>query len=818
VPEPSVSARTAGAGPNAGPAIRCYRPSVASLRQVRQELIDDPNLTGAAFCRTYSAAADRWLTELFGEATGGHAHGIALLAVGGYGRSELCPYSDLDVVLVHRDRRDVSAVADRLWYPVWDEGIPLDHSVRSQREVLEAAAADLRVALGLLDARVVCGDEHVAETVIREATEQWQRQRPAWLGTLGDQVAARHAAAGDVAFLLEPDLKEAHGGLRDAGALRAVMLALPDLADYVDATAVTDAERVLTRIRIELHRRAGRELNRLLLQEQDEIATALTAGDADRLMTDVAHAGRTIAWEGDDAWRRCRLQLASGRGRSERGRSGRRRLRARHGNVGGPAAVVESRRRGTGILDGEVVLLDESSVADDPELALRLALTAAERNLPISRSALNLLGRKAPAPPSPWPVTTRALFVDLLATGSPAIAAIEALEQRGLFSRYLPEWSSVRNKPQRNAYHRFTVDRHLLEATALAAGLVDRAARPDLLLVGTLLHDIGKGFPGDHTEVGVQLVPQIATRMGFPPDDVTVLTSLVRLHLLLPDMATRRDLSDPATVERVASEVGSRSTLDLLAAMVEADSQATGPSAWGSWKAGLLRELVDRTCQVLEGRRPVAPTTWLTEEHRVMMATVREHGQPALALEDPTLSVIAPDRPGLLSAVAGVLALHGLDVRAASVDGEDGIAVEIFTVEPARGRWPSTVGLAEDLSAVLAGTLPLEERLAERARTYRADLQAVPPHLVATQVTIDNDASEHATVIEVRAADVIGQLHRITGALFSCGVDVVSAHVSTFGPAVVDAFYVRGPDGEKITDQAALSRIEQALGAGVVDN
>lgn len=798
----------------AGPVIRWYRPSVASLRQVRQELIDDVRLTGMAFCRDYSAAADAWLTGLFDQASDGHHRGLALLAVGGYGRSELCPYSDLDVVLVHRDRRDVSAVADRLWYPIWDEGIALDHSVRSQRDVLEAAAADLRVALGLLDARTVCGDAHVGETVVRETAEQWQRQRPARLGQLGDQVAERHASAGDVAFLLEPDLKESHGGLRDAGALRAVMLAFPDLADYVDATAVNDAEQALTRIRIELHRRAGRELNRLLLQEQDEIAAALTAGDADRLMTEVAHAGRTIAWEADDAWRRCRVQL-SGLERSGPWWSARGRSRDRHHHTGVLTPAEGSHRRGTGILDGEVVLLDDAAVTDDPELGLRLALTAAEHNLPISRSALNLLGRKAPAPSAPWPASTRALFVDLLAAGPPAIAAIEALEQRGLFSRYLPEWSDVRNKPQRNAYHRFTVDRHLLEATALAAGLTGRVSRPDLLLVGTLLHDIGKGRPGDHTDVGVRIVPGIAARMGFPPDDVAVLTSLVRLHLLLPDMATRRDLSDPATTERVAGEVGSRPTLDLLAAMVEADSRATGPSAWGSWKAGLLRELVDRTTLVLEGRRPPAPTTWLTEEHRVMMATVREHGQPALALDDPTLSVIAPDRPGLLSAVAGVLALHGLDVRAASVDGEDGIAVEIFTVEPARGRWPSMVGLAEDVSGVLAGSLRLEERLAERARTYRSDLQAVPPHLVATRVAIDNGASEHATVVEVRAADVIGQLHRITGALFSCEVDVVSAHVSTFGPAVVDAFYVRGPDGGKISDRASLSRIEQAIVAAV---
>jgi [protein-PII] uridylyltransferase len=186
-----------------------------------------------------------------------------------------------------------------------------------------------------------------------------------------------------------------------------------------------------------------------------------------------------------------------------------------------------------------------------------------------------------------------------------------------------------------------------------------------------------------------------------------------------------------------------------------------------------------------------------------------------LTIDDPALTVVAPDRPGLFAQVAGILALHGLNVRTADVAGEDGVAVEAFTVEPSRGRWPQASRLTDDLVAAVNGTLSLTERLAERARAYRTEKRPVAPHHVATEISVDNAASASATVIEVRAEDVVGQLHRITQALFDCGLDVISAKVNTFGAAVVDAFYVRGPDGEKVTDSDLLSAVDNAVRAGV---
>ena len=710
---------------------------------------------------------------------------MALVAVGGYGRGELCPFSDLDVVIIHKGRKNISDIAERIWYPVWDQGIALDHSVRKPHEALDMAADDLRVTLGLLDARVICGEPKVAEPVLRGARERWIRQKPPWLGELAEKVAERHASNGDVGFLLEPDLKESHGGLRDIGALIAMMQAVPVLADFVDTVALERARSVLTATRVELQRRAGRELNKLLLQEQEQVANALGMVDADELMYEVATAGRTVAWECDDAWRRrgawSRAQDTGGRWRRDRGRSDE------------PGVLDLADEAGITVANDEAVLLDDADVTGDITLTLRLAAVAAERNLPISRDALIRLGRRAPDVVTPWPDELRDTLVRVLSAGPTAIPALEALDQRRLFERYLPEWATVRNKPQRNPYHRFTVDRHLLEATANSATMAHRVERVDLLLLGTLLHDIGKGYPGDHTDVGMVVAADIAARMGLPPADVATIVTMVRLHLLLPDTATRRDLDDPATAQKVADEVGDRPTLDLLAVMVEADSLATGPSAWGTWKAGLLADLVERASLLLAGEPVAPPAPLITEDLQVVMDTVRRHGVPALSIEAPLVTVVAPDRSGLLAEVTGVLALHGLNVRSAVVAGEHGVAVETFTVEPDRGRWPATAKLSNDLAAVMAGTLDVDRQLAARAHTYRNATRAQAAQLVSTQVTFDNNASAGATVVEVRAEDIVGQLHRITRALAECHLDVSSAKVSTFGSAVVDAFYVRVP-------------------------
>ena len=762
---------------------------------------------GQEFCRRYAAEADAWLSGLAEQAAGDAHRHLALVAVGGYGRSSLCPYSDLDVVLVHNGHRDIAKVADAIWYPVWDEGVHLDHSVRRPSEVITAASEDVRVALGLLDARLVWGEPGIVEPLLEKARAAWRDRLGArYLPLLKEQMAGRRATAGDVAFLLEPDLKESHGGLRDVSVLRAISAFAPLLADYADLASVEGATALLTDIRVELHRLAQREHDKLLLQDQDQVAAALAFEDADALMLAVSTAGRQIAWVSDDVWRRRRLWDPSPEPK--------RRFRRSTVHQGTDHVLTDLGPDMTEV-HGEIALTPLAPVSDDTSLPLRLAATAARVDRPIAKASLHRLADRMPPAGDPWSEETRAAFVELLGLGRPAIDKIESLDQHGLFVRLIPEWAAVRNKPQRNAYHTYTVDRHLLEAVALAAGLTDTVERPDLLLVGTLLHDIGKGFPGDHTTVGIEVVDRIGTRMGFDKDDVAVLVDLVRYHLLLPDTATRRDLDDPTTIAKVAQAAGNRLTLHLLAALTEADSKATGPSAWGAWKAGLVADLVERTDHVLQGEtRPPAPDH-IVESNRELMAEVRATGLPSVSLRPPHVIVAAPDRPGLFSSVAGALALNGMDVRAANISGEEGVAVEVFTVEVARGTWPDTAKLREDLAAVLSDRLALGERLSERERVYPLR-RGSAAHLPGSDVSIDNEASETATVLEVRAPDEIGLLHRITAALFELGLDVVSARVSTLGEMVVDAFYVRESGGSKVTDASRLSgitrRIEAELG------
>ena len=775
-----------------------------SLRDRRSRLLAEPGLRGQEFCRRYAAEADDWLSGLAERAAGDVKRHLALVAVGGYGRSSLCPYSDLDVVLVHNAHRDVGKVADAIWYPVWDEGVHLDHSVRRPSEVLSAAAEDVRVALGLLDGRLVWGEAKIADPLLEKARAAWRDRLGArYLPLLQKQMAERRATAGDVAFLLEPDLKESHGGLRDVSVLRAISVFAPLLPEYADLDSLNGATALLTDIRVELHRLAQREHDKLLLQDQDQVAEALGFVDADALMLAVSTAGRQIAWVSDDVWRRRRLWDPTP--------PPKRRFRR---NAPDHAALPTPVDLGPDLVevDGEIALTSLAPVSDDASLPLRLAATAAELDRPIARGSLHRLADRMPPPGDPWTDETRAALVSLLALGRPAIDKIESLDQHGLLVRLIPEWAAVRNKPQRNAYHTYTVDRHLLEAAALAAGLTDTVERPDLLLIGTLLHDIGKGFPGDHTTVGIEVVDRIATRMGFAPADVAILVDLVRQHLLLPDTATRRDLDDPTTISRVAQAVGNRLTLHLLAALTEADSRATGPSAWGAWKAGLVADLVERTDRVLQGETELAAPDRIVTSNRELMAEVRATGLPSVSLQPPHVIVAAPDRPGLFSSVAGALALNGMDVRAANVGGEDGVAVEVFTVEVARGTWPDTAKLREDLAAVLADRLAIGERLSERERVYPLR-RGSAAHLPGSDVTVDNEASETATVLEIRALDEIGFLHRITRTLFDAGLDVVSARVSTLGEMVVDAFYVRESGGSKVTDDSRLSEITQEIKA-----
>ncbi|HEV3400245.1 MAG TPA: [protein-PII] uridylyltransferase, partial [Acidimicrobiales bacterium] len=761
------------------------------FRRARDDLLDG-ELQEWDLCRAYADLVDSFLAGVMPP-----VEGVALAAVGGYGRRELCPGSDIDVVLLHtrRERKDVQRVADAVWYPLWDSGLKVGHAVRTVKDALGLAAGDLETATSLLDSRLVAGDAALVEELLRRAHAQWRARSSRWLDVLADSVTARHEQAGEVAFLLEPDLKEGRGGLRDVHALRwaeaAERILLPDDHATLDA-----AHDVLLAARVELHRRTGKSSDILLLQEQDAVASALGEADADALMARVAAAARTVAWTSDETWDRIRSSL--------RGPSGR------------VAAADRPVGKGLVLREGVLELAPGVDPAADASIVLRAAAAAATYRTRLSRAALDRLAASAPGFGDQWPEEARQALVTLLGAGHGAVGVLEALDQKGLLVRTVPEWEAVRHRPQRNAYHRYTVDRHLCEAAAEAASLTGRVGRPDLLLVGCWLHDLGKGYageagrPDDHSVAGAEVVEQLARRMGFPPHDVETLSALVRHHLLLADAATRRDLDDPATVTAVADAVGDAPTLELLHVLTEADGAATGPAAWSPWKAGLVSELVRRVRAALGGAEPVT-SDFPGPDHLRLAERARAEGTAVVEVDGPSLTIAAPDRRGLFCRAAGVLSLHGLDVMAARAwSSGDGVAVEDFQVQDALGEGPDRAAVQRDLRSALTGRLSLEARLAARANAY-ADPRlsaAVPPR---TQVTVTNDASEKATVVEVRAPDRMGTLYRITKALAEMELDIRHAKVSTMGHELVDVFYVVGASGDKLDDPAHMAEVQRAV-------
>jgi len=791
VVDPAVSAPAAlpNEGRTAGADARPGR----RFLTVRAAVIDDITLTASQRRAALTELADAWLAGHFNALPPTSTAGMALVAVGGYGRRELLPGSDLDVLLLHGDTGEVAEVADGVFYPVWDAGLALDHAVRTVDQAREVAARDLASALGLVDARHVAGVPQVTDALRAGVLGDWRRHAADRLPKLAEMCRQRISRVGELAHLLEPDLKEAYGGLRDTGALRAV--AASWVADRPHTAAVAEAHEWLLVVRDALHRTTGRRHDRLVFEEQDAVAALLGMRDADALMRRVSEAGRRIAYAADVTWRQVDRTLRGRRTSTRRGRAPVRRPLAN--------GVVEH--------DGEAVLARDARPHLDPVLPLRAAAGAAQAGLVLSPATVKRLAAECPPLPSPWPHEARDCLIALLGAGRGAVPVWDSVDHAGLVLRWFPEWAAVRYRPQRTPVHRHTVDRHLVEAAVLAGGLTRRVARPDLLLLAALFHDLGKGFPGDHSETGATIAAVLAARLGMLPDDAALLELLVRHHLLLPEMATRRDLDDPATVDAVVAVVGSSEVLDLLAALTEADATAAGPLAWSPFRARLVSELVSRVRSVLGGvalPRPAGLEPW--QERLAAEGVLAVRVEPDDPKGSCRVTVVAPSGEEVLAVVAGVLAVHRLDVRAATVQSVNDRTAQVWHAVSGFRGVPAEATLRADLARALAGRLDLAGTLAGRAseRSQRVAGRAEP------LVRVLHGASSDASVLEVRAHDAPGLLFRLATSIGACGAIVRSAVVDTLGAEAVDIFYLVDTEGEALTGQA-MEDVVQAVATAV---
>ncbi len=697
--------------------------------------------------------------------------GVALVAVGGYGRGELAPFSDLDVVLVHDIGVDPGGVAEQLWYPLWDSGARLDHSVRSLPEMVAAAAGDVKVALGLLDVRHLAGDPHLSLRLRTTVLADWRREARSRLPEVRSLVAKRHAVVGELAHVSVPDIKEAEGGLRDATVLKA--LGSTWLVD-VSSPELERSRQALLDFRDLLHAETHRPTDRVVPELWDRLAVGLELPDALAAQRRVRELGRRMTHLSRLTWRRVGAVLA----RPTSVRSAR-------------TPALEPIGSGLALSRGEVVLDTRARPDRDPVLLLRAAAAAATRDAVLAPATASRLARECAPLPDPWPIEARHAMVELLASGPGLQGVWETLEETGALTLLLPEWEPVRLLPHASIVHRFTVDRHLIETCIEASVLIRRVARPDVLLVSALLHDIGKGGFTDHSVAGEPVARTVAQRMGFDDRAVELIALLVRRHLLLAQLATSRDPEDPATVDSLLALVPDAEALQLLLALTEADARATASKAWSSWRAGLVTRLAERALERAGGPAVAELHEWADVPAEV------GRGQTWIGVDTSPggarITVVAPDRVGLLADVAATLALVRVGVRSARVWAQDHpsgpVGVSVWEVDEVD---PDPVVLRERLAVVSADRGSATRRLVGPGGSRLEPLVAVRA-----------EESWRSTVLEVRMDDRPGGLHLVCAALAAHKISVRSAHLSRVGPQSVDVFYLQEHAAGRLSDERA---------------
>lgn len=544
--------------------------------------------------RRLSAMSASAVRELWVSATGGRpVRGVALLALGSLGREDMGPCSDLDLLLLHESRRGCESraqdLANAIWYPIWDAGLELDHAVRGVDGWREVVATDVPALFGMLHARTIAGDDGVASSALAGLFSDWRRNAPKRLPEIAESLRVRAERFGEIAYLSEPDLKEARGGLRDALVLDAV--AASWMTDRPHG-AVDAAVCRLLDARDALQLSVRRHTHRLTRSTLEDVSRRCGFSDPDVFLSHVADAARRVAISVDATMRRAERQLRAPSRAAARPVYARGRRLAPHRPILGDGMVE---------YEGEVVLSMSANPAEDPGLALRMAAEAARTGLELSPVTVEGLG-PVPDLRSPWTPQEREDFLAVISSGERLPAIWEALDLAGIIERWIPEWSGVRNRLQVSSAHRFTVDRHCVEVAKELAVTESEEMPPTgsrswtVRFLTGVLHDIGKRpGAGDHSVAGERLVGPIIARMGFDATVIRDVQMLVRHHLLLSELAMTADPDDPRGPALLASALDFRSDqLDQLRALTRADTVALGGRRWTPWRRQLVDVMAER--------------------------------------------------------------------------------------------------------------------------------------------------------------------------------------------------------------------------------
>jgi [protein-PII] uridylyltransferase len=851
--------------------------------------------------RANAAFLERCVASCFERAAGRGARaprGLALAAVGSFGRGAVAVRSDADLMVVVDpraiDARQASDFAEALLYPMWDATLAVGHQVLSAADAVELAQKDLATATALLDLRWLSGDEGlVKDLIVRSSAGLFaESELSAFIERLEAEVAGRHARFGGSVYLLEPDVKSGAGGLRDLDCVRwaararyRVGDASPDgagpQATWVElvrlgvlvareAHEISVAEEHLWRVRNRLHSRAGRKSDRLGFEEQEAIAMAMGYGDdraraAERLMQDHYLHARAITRARESLFERLRPPRRRGK------------------------VVTSDLGDGVHMFDGQVTIASTAALAEDPCLALRVYAACVRLGagvLPFARDAIVRIS----ADPV-WCERLRAsaqagaIFAELVSTvpESPTRAGsvVAELHDVGLLLAMVPEFLPVTGRVHHDVYHVYTVDVHSVAAVdrlrqlargelaqefPLSSRLAAEIARPRLLFLATLLHDVGKGWPDEsgsrknHSKTGADLCRVILPRLGLSLDDVDEACQLVNDHLVMYHVATRRDLDDPATIEEFCRNVRGQEGLRNLYLLTVADLSTTSPTAMTSWKARMLDELYFAAASHLEGQPPRVDAERVTRVReavrkawpeggaalaafvasmpdRYLLAnapeSIVEHARVVAARgtrcahvarvpwrhpEAAELCVVASDRPGVLAAISAAITANRLEVLAAQVYSRSvGGAIEAVDLFWVRDRDGGTEGveralprLCRDLEDLCSGRCEAAELLSTRVGSA-SPWRERPSPAVPTEVHVDDRASPRHTVVEVFAKDRPGLLYTVARALHELGLSIALSKINTEGTRVADVFYVSELDGSKVAAGPRRQQIHEAL-------